>query len=178
MNNQSKKIRSYKFSGREKTTDDYIFYIGTIKQASDYELSVEFIINYIKRTFTRGNDISESLRTLTEFNTKQWRPTLQISTSNILEDKLREDKQYKFEYKAELGKAIKRSREYKENLCIFVLSYGRNAQNQCKINWHQGATESDIFNNPINLLKEIKEHSLNFQDTYYKMLIISDALKS
>ena len=38
--------------------------------------------------------------------------------------------------------------------------------------------ESDIYNNPINLLKSIKEHSLNFQETHYKMLIISDALKS
>ena len=38
-----------------------MFYVGTTKQASDYELSAEFIINYIKRIFTRGNDISESL---------------------------------------------------------------------------------------------------------------------
>ena len=38
--------------------------------------------------------------------------------------------------------------------------------------------ESDIFNNPINQLKAIKEHLLNFQETYYKMLIITNALKS
>ena len=78
--------------------NDYMFYVGTTKQASDYELLAEFIINYIKRTFTQANDISESLRTLTEFDTKQWRPTLQMSMSNIPEDKLREDKQYEFEY--------------------------------------------------------------------------------
>ena len=108
MNNRSKNIRSNKFSGRKKTIDDYMFYVGTTKQASDYELSAEFIINYIKRTFMQGNDISESLRTLTDFNKRQWRPTLQISMSNILEDKLHEDKQYEFEYKAELDLAIKR----------------------------------------------------------------------
>ena len=88
-----------------------MFYVGTTKHASDYELSAEFTINDIQRTFTRGNDILESLRTLAEFDTKQCRPTLQISMSNISEDKLGEDKQYKFEYKAELDKAIKRSRE-------------------------------------------------------------------
>ena len=38
--------------------------------------------------------------------------------------------------------------------------------------------ESDIINNPINLLEAIKEHSLNFQETRYKMSIISVAIKS
>ena len=57
--------------------------------------------------FTRENDFSESLHTLAEFNTKQWRPTLQISASKIPEDKICEDKQYEFEYKAELDEAIK-----------------------------------------------------------------------
>ena len=94
-----------------------MFYVGTAKQASDYELSAELIINFIKRIFTRGNDISESLRMLAEFHTKQWRPTLQTSTSNIPEAKICEDKQYKFEYKSKLDEAIKQSREYKENLC-------------------------------------------------------------
>ena len=37
--------------------------------------------------------------------------------------------------------------------------------------------ESDIFDNPINLLKAIKEHSLNFQETRYQTSMISDALK-
>ena len=46
MNNRLKKIRSNKFSGRKKTINDYIFYVGTRKQVSDYELLAEFIINY------------------------------------------------------------------------------------------------------------------------------------
>ena len=49
---------------RKKGIEDYLFYIGTSKQASDFEISSKFIINYIKRTFERGNDIAESLRTL------------------------------------------------------------------------------------------------------------------
>ena len=34
-----------------------------------------------------------------------------------------------------------------------------------------------ILNYPINLLKAIKEHSLNFQESRFKMVIISDAIK-
>jgi len=34
--------------------------------------------------------------------------------------------------------------------------------------------EDEIYNNPIKLLKAIKEHVLNYQETPYKMAIISD----
>ena len=117
MNKRSKKIILNKFSGKKRTFDDYMFYVGTTKQALDYESSAEFIIHCIKTTFTRGNDVSESLRTLTEFDRKQWRPTLQISTSKIWEDKIYKDKQYEFEYKIELDKVIKQTREYNGKLC-------------------------------------------------------------
>ena len=48
----------------EKLIMDYQFYIRTNKQALEYENASEFMINYIKRTFDRGNDIAETLRTL------------------------------------------------------------------------------------------------------------------
>ena len=38
--------------------------------------------------------------------------------------------------------------------------------------------EGKIFNNSINLLKAIKAHSLNFQESRYKMAIISDAIRT
>ena len=61
-----------------------------------------------------------------------------------------------------------------------MLSYGRK---QCAKSMENKLAsrsdfEIDIFNNLINLLKALKEHSLNFQETRYKMSIISDALKS
>ena len=56
-NNKSstKKISSPK----KKNLEDYAFYIGT-KQASDYEVTVEFILNHIKKTYEYGNDTSKS----------------------------------------------------------------------------------------------------------------------
>ena len=64
---------------RKRGIEDYSFYVGTSKQASDFEISSEFIINYIKRTFERGNDIAESLRTLSLQDTDEWKPKLEDS---------------------------------------------------------------------------------------------------
>ncbi len=50
----------------KKTIEDYYFYVGSTKQASDYKTTAEFIINHIKKTFDRGNDIAEALRMLTK----------------------------------------------------------------------------------------------------------------
>ena len=35
-----------------------------------------------------------------------------------------------------------------------------------------------IFNDPINLLQAIKEHSLNYQETRYEMSIIADSIRA
>ena len=52
-----------------KGINDYIFYVETAKQALGYKIRAEFIINYIKHTFDKGNDIAETLRTLTKTGT-------------------------------------------------------------------------------------------------------------
>jgi hypothetical protein len=41
-----------------KVLADYIFHLGSAKQASDYELVSQFIINHIRKEFTNGEDIS------------------------------------------------------------------------------------------------------------------------
>ena len=50
----SKKISSPK----KKNLQDCAFYIGT-KQASDFEVTLEFILNHIKKTYEYGNDASQ-----------------------------------------------------------------------------------------------------------------------
>ena len=48
---------SSKSSEKKKMSiEDYVFYIGN-KQASDYEVTQEFILNYIKKTYEYGNDL-------------------------------------------------------------------------------------------------------------------------
>jgi len=53
--------QSNKPVSRKKTVKEYYFYVGSSKQASDYETTSEYIINYIKKTFDRGNDIAKAL---------------------------------------------------------------------------------------------------------------------
>ena len=97
-----------KASFTKKTIEDYFFYVGSSKQASDYEIPAEFVLNHIKKTFDRGNDIAEALRTLEKPDTDVWRPTLKTSTETDEDLKETEEKQYLMEYKAELDQAMKR----------------------------------------------------------------------
>jgi hypothetical protein len=57
----------------KKTVEDYLFYVGSSKQASDYEITAEFVVNHVKKTFDRGNDIVEAIRTLTKIDTFEYR---------------------------------------------------------------------------------------------------------
>ena len=61
---------------KKKTIEDYYFYVGSSKQASDFETTSEFLINHVKKTFDRGNDVAEALRVLIPQNTDLWKPTL------------------------------------------------------------------------------------------------------
>ena len=92
----------------KKSINNQIFQIGTNKQASEYETTAEFVINYIKRTFEHGNDIAETLRTLKNQNTESWMSSLKMSLAIDQTIQLQEDKQYKLEYKARLEQAMKR----------------------------------------------------------------------
>jgi hypothetical protein len=78
--------------------EDYFFYVGSSKQALDYEITAEFVVNHIKKTFDRGNDVAEALRMLIKADTDIWKPTLKISISTTTtEIKDQEDKQFVME---------------------------------------------------------------------------------
>ena len=65
--NHNNKRKSYKKkfqpNKNKKGINGYIFYIGTTKQASNYEICAGFIINYIECTFDKDNNIYETSRT-------------------------------------------------------------------------------------------------------------------
>ena len=109
-NKKSNNNNNKKSSFKKKTIEDYAFYIGSNKQASDYEVTVEFILNHIKMTHQDGNDIAESLKKETKTNTDAWSPTLKFSTSSDTQVALQENKQFEMIYKAELDEAMKRKK--------------------------------------------------------------------
>ena len=163
---------------KKKGIDEYNFYIGTSKQASDFEVTSKFIINYIKRTFQHGNDIAESLRTLTLKDMNEWRPALKMSSANDEETAKLENRQYEIEFKASLDEYMKRTTMYKQNIykayAFLWEKCTRSMQNKVS---SRKDFESEIFNDPVKLLTAIKEHSLNYQETRYEMAIIADSIR-
>jgi len=100
---------------KKKTIEDYVYYVGSARQASDYEITTEFVINHIRKTYTDGEDIATALETLQDVDVKDWKP--QIETSVDLDDQIRatEEKQYGMEYKMEYDDFMKRKKSYKNN---------------------------------------------------------------
>ena len=178
--NRSKKASKFyakKKDPRKKESKDYLYYTGSNHQASDFETTTEFIINHVKGEFKYGNDIAESLRELKYVDTKLWYPTLKLSTATDPAIILVERKQYELIFKAKLDATVKREEIYENNKTkAYSLIWERCTRAiQSKI---EQRTDFDmkIYNDPIKLIKTIKEHVLNYQETKYSMEIIDNAL--
>jgi hypothetical protein len=100
----SKKNSSAPRKNPKKSLHDYVYYIGSAKQASDFTTTTEYIINYIRITFTQGNDIANTLETREEVNMTDLMPVLQQSVE-----------QYEILYRAEISKYVERSTLYEAN---------------------------------------------------------------
>ena len=46
----------------KKTLQDFTFYVGSAKQASNYKNMALFMINHIKKDLNKGNDIAKALQ--------------------------------------------------------------------------------------------------------------------
>ena len=66
---------------KPKSVEDYMYYLGSAKQASDYETTTEFLINHIKGEFHYGEDIGNALSALEPYDMEQHEPSLRVSTS-------------------------------------------------------------------------------------------------
>eukprot|EP00957_Ditylum_brightwellii_P090868 6919164-Ditylum_brightwellii.AAC.1 len=95
--------------------ENYIFYVGSVKQASDFDVASKFIINHIKKTFERGNNIAESLCPLTKIETSQWNPRLKSKAQEDVATRDQENKEFKLIYKVELNEALQQKGMYEEN---------------------------------------------------------------
>jgi hypothetical protein len=45
----------------KKTLQDYQYYLGSIKQPSDYKITMSYLINQIKKNYTQGKNIATAL---------------------------------------------------------------------------------------------------------------------
>ena len=68
---------------------DYVYHIGSAKQASDYVTVTNYIINYIRRTLPKGKDIARALETEMELDLDSLAPVMKVSTKTDAEEKAR-----------------------------------------------------------------------------------------
>ena len=93
--------------------------------------------------------------------------------------KAAEDKQFEMEFKAEFELHMKQKQVYENNLTkAYALLWEQcSKEMQNKLEAHKDFL-TIVKGNPIELLKAIKQHALNFQDTRYPMSIIYDSIKA
>ena len=159
-NNNKGKANSTK--PHKKTLQDHQYYLGSAKQASDYQQATEFIINHIKKVFEYGADIGSALEELQAVDMNQYKPQLQVSIKKE-EAKSAEDRQFEMEFKAEFDLYTKRKQVYENNLTkAYALLWEQCSKAmQNKVEARKDFT-TVIKGDPIELLKAIKQHALNF----------------
>ncbi|KAG7360091.1 hypothetical protein IV203_035190 [Nitzschia inconspicua] len=161
---------------KKKTIEDYVFYLGSAKQASDYERTADYVINHIAKEFEYGLDIASALKELQPADKTSWEPKLKYSTATDADQKEAENRQHTMMYQSQLNAYIKRSEMYTANLVkAYALLWERCSQG-LKNKIESRRDYSKIMNDPIALLKAIREHALNFQDDKFCMTIIIEAL--
>jgi len=164
-NNESTRNQTYKPT--KKILTDSIYYLGSSKQASDYEATTEFLINYIKKSFNYGMDIGMVLETLQEVDLNEYKPSMNVSLSADEAVRIAEEKQFEIEFRSEFDAFTKRKQALEMNMpkaySFLWDQCARSLQNKI-----EARTDfySVIKGNPIQLLKVIKQHFvLNYQES-------------
>ena len=88
-------------ASKKQYVTNFNYYLGSSKQASDYETTTEFLINHIKKLYDYGYDIGTALEDLESIDTAAWKPSMQVSEES--DDAMRtiENRQFEIEFKAD-----------------------------------------------------------------------------
>jgi hypothetical protein len=89
-----------------KTLADHIYYVGSTRQARNYSVITDVLINHIFQIFKNGNDISKALETCEAIYFTKVMPKLQESTATDVAEKTRQEKQFETLYKAEVQRFL------------------------------------------------------------------------
>ena len=113
----------------KKTLQDYTYYIGSAKQASDYNTVTKYIINHIQKQYNNGDDIAKALEEGKTADMDAWKPKMDTSTKDPINEKAEyeaETEQNKIMYKAKVDSWIRRADTYRSNIGrAYALFYER-----------------------------------------------------
>ena len=117
-----------------------MYYLGSAKQASDYQVTTAYLINHIQKTFDLPEGIRDTLRNEELVDTNKWKPELEVSTNTDDDNRAVENKMFELEYKVKYTKWLNNTEIYKANLIKAMPSYGNTAAKECKIKLRVEAT--------------------------------------
>ena len=173
--------KSYKetFKGECEGLQGKTFYIGSTKQADNYNQTLEAILDYIMREYNNGMDVREALESMEEKDFSVEMPKIMtLDDKATAEEKKSAEKLHDIELKL----FVERKDKYRINM---IKSYGL-IWGQCtkalknkieaRKDWNQGA--SKIKMNPIMLLRAIKEITHNHQEHKYIMESMYNCLRN
>jgi hypothetical protein len=147
----------------KKSITDCNYYNGLAKQASEFEVTTEYLLNYIREQFEFGNDIAKAIDNQQPVNTKIWKPSLQKSQNEDLEIKDNKNEEFKMEFQAALQTYQKCQSLYESNtIKAYALFWGRCTKGMRNKIKARTDYRTKIKNNPIESVKIIKEHSLSY----------------
>ena len=155
----------------KKTITDYNYYLGSATQASDYNTTTEYIIGHIKQTFENGKDIGDALENLEHPNTETWKPSMQVSIATTPEVKELEKEEYKVDYRIQSGMYFKRLEKYEYNKSKACALLWERCAKGMKSKLEARKDYETVKDDPVLMLKAIREHALDYQETKYDMHI-------
>lgn len=163
----------------KKSVDDYVYHLGSAKRASEVKTTTDFLINYIHLTYPHGGDIAEALRDLRQVDLSIHKPTLNRSTDNDEATRELFNRQYKIEFEVDWKHYQARVDTYDINQVeAYEFLISRCSKSMKDEIEGRKDFEAKIYNNPIELLKAIKQHALECQEDRYDMAVVADAFEN
>lgn len=162
-----------------KVLADYVFRLGTSKQASEFDLVSQYIINHIRKEYTNGDDIGDALEDRKDVDLNGFKPRLELSQNQDDIERDKEDQENEKIFEAQVRVFVQRKAVYETNKRkAFALIYEQchktlQAKLKARTNYDQ-----EIKGNPIAMLKAIQEHTMSYQENRYDAKIMIDALRS
>jgi hypothetical protein len=162
-----------------KTLEDYKYNARLVNQTPAFEVTTEFLINYIERNFDQGNEIAMAIESFEDPDQAQWKAKMNISSEKDPVVRAQETEQFKIWYQSNYKEYKLQVSTYKSNKTkAYALFMGRCFKAIESIIELRYDFTDKIKDNLIELLKGIQEHALNYQEHQYNMSIILDSMRN
>ena len=82
-NTQKSSVISTGTKKERKSVSDYVYYIGSAKQARNFSVITSYLINHIRKTFNNGDDIGNAIESKTPMDHNTIKPSMVEVTTTV-----------------------------------------------------------------------------------------------